>query len=67
MSDNIVEKIKSNITEEAKRLFPVADIKSHIFVPINIKNDGKWLIACSDKTDIQDVADFVNMKDVVNN
>ena len=62
MSDSIVEKIKSNITEEAKRLFPVADIKSHIFVPINKKDDGKWLIACSDKTDVQDVAEFIKKR-----
>ena len=62
MSDNIFEKIKDSITEEAKRLFPAADIKSHIFVPISKKDDGRWVVACSDKTDIQDVADFVKKK-----
>ena len=62
MVDNIFETIKTNITEEARRLFSSADIKSHIFVPLNKKEDGRWIVACSDKTDIQDVADFVKKK-----
>ena len=62
MADNIFEKIKASITGEAKRLFPVADLKTHIFIPIYRREDGRWILACSDKTDIQDVADFVRKK-----
>ena len=62
MPDDIFEKIKNNITEEAKRLFSVAEIKSHIFVPLHKKEDGRWVVACSDRTDIQDVSDFFKKK-----
>ena len=62
MPENVYEKIKTIITPEAQNLFTAADIKSHIFVPINKQDDGKWLVACSDKTDIQEVSDFVRKK-----
>ena len=62
MPDDIFEKIKANITEEAKRLFSAADIKSHIFAPLHKKEDGRWVVACSDRTDIQDVSDFFRKK-----
>ncbi len=62
MPDNVFEKLKNVISSEAKSLFTPADLKSHIFVPINKKDDGKWIVACSDKTDIQDVSDFVKKK-----
>lgn len=62
MSDNIFEKLKKIITPEARKLFSPTDMKMHIFVPINKKEDGKWVVACSDKTDIQEVSDFVKKK-----
>ena len=62
MPDNVFEKLKTIITSEARRLFSASDVKSHIFVPINKKDDGKWIVACSDKTDIQEVSDFVKKK-----
>lgn len=60
--NNVLEKLKTIITPEARRLFSASDIKSHIFVPLNRKEDGKWIVACSDKTDIQEVSDFVKKK-----
>ena len=62
MPDNVFEKVKSLITPEAKNLFSASDVKSHIFVPVNKQESGKWLVACSDKTDIQEVSDFVKKK-----
>ena len=62
MPENVVEKLKSVISSEARRTFSGADVKLHIFVPINKKPDGKWVVACSDKTDIQEVSDFVKKK-----
>ena len=62
MPDNVFEKLKTIITSEAKKLFSASEVKSHIFVPINKKDDGKWIVACSDRTDIQEVSDFVKKK-----
>ena len=62
MPENVVEKLKSVISSEARRTFSGTDVKLHIFVPINKKADGKWVVACSDKTDIQEVSDFVKKK-----
>ena len=62
MPENVFEKIKTLITPEAKNLFSASDVKSHIFVPVNKQESGKWLVACSDKTDIQEVSDFVKKK-----
>ena len=58
MPENVVEKLKSVISSEARRTFSGTDVKMHIFVPLNKKPDGKWVVACSDKTDIQEVSDF---------
>ena len=62
MAENVFEKLKTVITSEARRLFSASEIKSHIFVPISKKEDGKWIVACSDKTDVQEVSDFVKKK-----
>ena len=62
MPENVYEKLKTLITPEAKNIFSASDVKLHIFVPINRQDSGKWLVACSDKTDVLEVSDFFKKK-----
>lgn len=62
MTDSIFEKLKPRISDESKKLFTVSDVKSHIFIPLHKKEDGKYIVACSDQTDVQEVSDFVKKK-----